>query len=213
MPLLQTFLCSFHKHFYAPFANREMLPLETSSCGVPLIIFDILSPFVFFSSSFPSSSSFFLFSFLFLLLFPSLFLKKPDAVGGVEGEVKVVGGEEHGLVFLVGYVKEELHDFHPAWIVEESRRFVEEDDRCLLRQRLGNHDFLTLTVAEARHRSVCHPLDADKTQRAGHDVAVLTGEMPPEASEGARPVATISHTVVHITSGRSVSTTAMRSAR
>ena len=90
-------------------------------------------------------------------------------------------------MLFVGDVKEELHDLHPAWIVEKSCRFVEEDDRRLLRQRLGNHDLLTLTVAEARHRSVCHPLYADKTQRAGHDVAVFTGETSPEAREGSTP--------------------------
>ena len=45
-------------------------------------------------------------------------------------------------------------------IVEESRRLIEEDDGCLLCQRLGNHHLLSLAIAQRLHHPVFQRLNA-----------------------------------------------------
>ena len=72
----------------------------------------------------------------------------PELVGVAKQQVEVVAAEEDGLVL---FAREFVHDVDQldfARIVEEGGRFVHEDDGRVLHQRLGNHHFLFLAVAQ-----------------------------------------------------------------
>ena len=59
-----------------------------------------------------------------------------------------MSGEEDSPAGIMGQAVQEVQQFHLAGIIEESRRFVEEDDRCLLCQGFCDDYFLSLSIAE-----------------------------------------------------------------
>ena len=87
-------------------------------------------------------------------------------------DVEVVGREEDAFLLLAGQPPEQRRQRIAVREVEEGGRFVEQDDRGVLRQHAGDHHPLALAVGHAVHRlagEIRHPHQAERTF---HDGAV-----------------------------------------
>ena len=95
-----------------------------------------------------------------------------------------MGREEDGLLRLTADATQQLQHLHLAGVVEEGCRLVEEDDGCLLGQRLGNHHLLSLTVAQRVDHSQTQCFDAHQGDGLVHHTQVIFRITPPEACIG-----------------------------
>ena len=82
------------------------------------------------------------------------FIHKPYAIGKLHRHIKIMSRHEDRLFHLMCKRIKQKHDFHFAWIIQESCRFVKEYHGSLLCECFGNHDFLTFSVTEALHHPV-----------------------------------------------------------
>ena len=114
-----------------------------------------------------------------------LAVHQPDTVGNFQRQIEVVRREEDGFVGCLHQPVEELHDFDFARVIQKGGGLVEEDYRCLLRQRFGNHHFLAFPVRERVNHAVRQLLDTDETQGVGYFPPVFVGQPSPEAGIGA----------------------------
>ena len=109
------------------------------------------------------------------------FVEEPDGVGEVKGLLKVVGREYDGLAVGVGKFTELPHSADLAWIVEEGGWFVEKDDWCLLCYRLGDEDFLSLTIRERGCYAMSIVIHSYGMKAGGNDIFVVRRKFTPEA--------------------------------
>ena len=95
-----------------------------------------------------------------------------------------MGREEDGLLHLHRKSTEQLNYFHLTGEVEEGSGFVEVDDRRLLCKCLGNHHFLSFSVAQGVHHPISKSFDAHHTDGLVNDAEVLSRIASPEARVG-----------------------------
>ena len=78
----------------------------------------------------------------------SAVVEQPKAVGQLEGDFEVVGGEQDGLLLLPGDAAQKAEGFDLGREVQESRGLVEQDEGRGLRQSPRNHGTLPLAIAQ-----------------------------------------------------------------
>ena len=76
------------------------------------------------------------------------------------------------------------HGIYFAGEVQESRRLIEKDDGCLLRQSLGYHHFLPLTITQRGDGAVGQCLYAAEADGFLYDAFVLFLQIAPEVGVG-----------------------------
>ena len=113
-----------------------------------------------------------------------LAVHEPDLVGDLEGQLEVVGRHEDGLAHCPRELVEQLHDLHLAGEIEERGRLVEENDRRLLREGLGDHHLLPLAVAQGLDHAVGEMADLYVLESLADDLPVLLAERAPETGVG-----------------------------
>ena len=101
---------------------------------------------------------------------------EPYAVGGLEGKVEFVGGDENGLVLFPGQGAEQAHNLDAVIQVEVGGGLVQEDNGCGLGQGTGDHGHLELTVGELIELFVGDTPDTDAVDGVVDDGAIGGGE-------------------------------------
>ena len=107
--------------------------------------------------------------------------EQPQAVGELQGEFEVMGGQEYRLLRLVGQLPQEEQHVDLRWVVEECRRFVKIDYGCLLCQCLRYHHLLSLAVTKRLYHALGEMCDACLGDALGHYLAVVVVQRSPEA--------------------------------
>ena len=82
------------------------------------------------------------------------FAHEEDAVGEGESEIEFMGGDEDGFALFVCESAQKTEDEDTVGQIEVRGGFVEEDDRCLLREGFGDEDTLFLAVGVGVEKGV-----------------------------------------------------------
>ena len=112
--------------------------------------------------------------------YPRPLIHQPDTVGYLESQIQVMRREENRLVGSLHQTIKQLHDFHLAGIIKESRRLVQEDNRSLLREGLGNHHLLPFAIRERMHHAPRQVPDVYQVYGLLHLALILRAQRPPE---------------------------------
>src|SRR5580704_81546 len=97
-----------------------------------------------------------------------------DAVGDGE-DLRQIGGDDHDGLAFVGEAADLGVDLGNGADIDAAGRLVEDDDRGILRQRLGDHDLLLIAAGElddarlAQQRGDLEPLDPAARQLVAHE--------------------------------------------
>ena len=97
---------------------------------------------------------------------------------------QIVRAHEDGLLQRLCQTVQQEHHGDFAWVVKIGGRFVQQDDGCLLCNRLRNHHLLPFTVRERLHLSGSQFLDAHPSEAFLHHHLVLLAQFAPESCIG-----------------------------
>ena len=97
-----------------------------------------------------------------------------DAIGDGK-DLRQIGRDDHDGLAFVGEAADLGMDLGDGADIDAAGRLVEDDDRGILRQRLGDHDLLLIAAGEfddarlAQQRGDLEPLDPVARQLVAHD--------------------------------------------